>query len=180
MGTDKFHKDLTIWQTHNPMDGIMEFFDMEGWVNPDYRITLIEKGKILKGYTDKQISAKYNLPYTGCASGSYDSIPKLGGAPLQLKPSEKSLKELLNGELGIYVYISSGGDFTHTGDYGAPVQVAFLTDGEHLLGKLPELNIGSNLFNMFGSDYIGVSKNKIYLHDFSHYLVMNMNVSKLY
>jgi len=180
IGKDKFHKDLTIWQSHNPDDGLLPFFDMEGMVNPVYRVALIENGTILKGYTDKQIAAKYNLPYTGCAGGAYDGIPKLGGAALQLKPSAKSLKELLNGELGIYVYISSGGDYTPNGEYGAPVQLAFLTDGENFLGRLPELNIGSNLFNMFGNDYIGVSSNKLYPHDFAYYLVMNMNVSKLY
>jgi len=180
IGKDKFHKDLTIWQTHSPDDNLIQFFDMEGNVNPGYRFPLIEKGKILNGYTDKQIAAKYNLPYTGCASGVYDSIPKLGGAYLQFAASNKSLKDLLNGELGIYVYISSGGDFTNTGEYGAPVQLAFLTDGEHLIGRLPELNIGSHVFNMFGNDYIGVSSDKVYPHDFANYLVMNMKVSKLY
>lgn len=180
IGRDKFHKDLTIWQSHNPDDGLLPFFDMEGMVNPNYRVALIENGKILNGYTDKQIAAKYKLPYTGCATGAYDSIPKLGAAALQMKPSDKRLKELLNGELGVYVYISSGGDFTSNGEYGAPVQLAFLTDGENLLGRLPELNISSNLFNMFGSDYIGVSKEKIYPHDFAYYLAMNMKVSKIY
>lgn len=159
IGKDKFHKDLTIWQSHNPDDNIIQFYDMEGNVNPGYRVPLIENGIILNGYTDKQIAAKYDLPYTGCASGVYDSIPKLSGAYLHFKTSDKSLKELLNGEPGIYVYISSGGDYTNTGDYGAPVQLAFLTDGENLIGRLPELNIGSNVFNMFGNDFIGVSKN---------------------
>ncbi len=180
LGKDKFHKDLTIWQSNNPDDGLLPFFDMEGTVNPDYRVALIENGKILKGYTDKKVAAKYNLPYTGCASGSYDSIPKLGQAALQLKPSQKTLKELLNGELGVYVYISSGGDFTSNGEYGAPVQLAFLTDGENLLGRLPELSIGSHLFDMFGKDYIGVSSDKIYPHDFAYYLAMDMKVSKIY
>lgn len=180
IGKDKFNKDLTIWQTHNPDDNITPFFDMEGHVNNNFRFPLIENGRILNGYTDKQIAQKYNLPYTGCASGIYDSIPKLGGADLKLKPSDKSLKQLLNGKLGVYMYISSGGDFTSSGDFATPVQLAFLTDGENLLGRLPELNISSNIFSMFGSDYIGVSKEKTYPHDFSHYLVMNMKVSKLY
>jgi PmbA protein len=180
IGQDKFHKDLTLWQTHNPDDGIMQFFDMEGQVNPGFRVPLIQNGKIIQGYTDKKIAAKYGLPYTGCASGVYDSIPKLGGADLKMQPSQHTLSELLGGELGIYVYVSSGGDFTHTGDYAAPVQLAFLTDGTNLLGKLPELNIGGNLFEMFGADYIGVSQDKVYVHDFAHYLVMNMRISKLY
>ncbi len=180
MGKETFHKDLTIWQTHNPEDGIHPFFDMEGHVNPGMRVPLIENGRILNGYTDKKVAQKYNLPYTGCASGIYDSIPKLAQAELKLKPSGKSLKQLLNGKLGIYMYISSGGDFTSKGDFATPVQLAFLTDGENLLGRLPELNISSNIFRMFGTDYIGVSKEKTYPHDFSHYLVMNMKVSKLY
>lgn len=180
IGKDKFNKDLTIWQSNNPEDGLVPFFDMEGVVNPYYRYALIENGTILNGYTDKKIADKYKLPHTGCASGSYDSIPKLGQPALQLKPSQKTLKELLNGELGVYVYISSGGDFTSNGKYAAPVQLAFLTDGENLLGRLPELNIDSHLFNMFGSDYIGVSSDKMYPHDFAYYLAISMDVSKIY
>jgi PmbA protein len=180
IGKQKFHQDMTIWQSHNPDDGLMPFFDMEGTVNPSYRVALIENGNILQGYTDKHIAAKYKLPYTGNAGGSYDSIPKITSAFMQFKPSGRTLKELLNGEQGVFVYVSSGGDYTHSGDYGTPVQLAFLTDGENLLGRLPELNIGSNLFRMFGEDFIGVSSNRIYPHDFSHYLVMNMEVSKLY
>lgn len=180
IGKDTFNEDLTVWQTNHPDDGIIQFFDFEGQVNDGYRIPLIQHGKIIKGYTDKKTAQKYNLPYTGCASGVYDSIPKLGGADLKLKPSDQTLKQLLNGKLGVFVYISSGGDFTSKGDFGTPVQLAFLTDGENLLGRLPELNISSDLFSMFGKDYIGVSKDKTYIHDFSNYLVMNMKVSKIY
>ena len=180
IGKDTFHKDLTVWQTHNPEDGIYPFFDMEGRVNPGLRVPLIENGTILNGYTDKKVAQKYKLPYTGCASGVYDSIPKLAQADLKLKTSELSLKQLLNGKLGVFMYISSGGDFSSNGDFATPVQLAFLTDGENLLGRLPELNISSNIFSMFGADYIGVSRDKTYPHDFSNYLVMNMKVSKLY
>ncbi len=180
IGQDVFSKDFTLWQTNHSDDTITAFFDMEGIVNDGYRLKLIENGKLLHGYTDKETARKYNMPLTGAASGSYDSIPKVGSAELMIQPSNKTLVELLNGKLGIVVYIASGGDFTFKGDFGTPVQLAFLSDGVNLLGKLPELNIKSNLFDMFGKDFIGVSKDKCYPLGLEHYHVMNMGVSKIY
>ena len=39
-----------------------------------------------------------------------------------------------------------------------PIHTALLTDGEKILGRLPPFTIKSNMFDMFGKDFIGVSK----------------------
>ena len=43
---------------------------------------------------------------------------------------------------------------------GLPFQLAFLTDGEKLIGRLPELSVSGQLYSMFGEDFIGKSNDK--------------------
>ena len=175
LGEKKFSDKFTLYQSAEEEDltGI-EFFDAEGVVNPDYKYTLIENGKIITPYTDKKTAAQFNLPLTGSASADYDKVPTLEPRNLKIKTSDKNLKELLNGELGVLVLIASGGDFTQEGVFGTPVQLAFLTDGEKLLGRLPELKVSGELYSMFGEDYIGKSKDKALLGQRS--LVFNLDV----
>lgn len=161
IGEKKFSDKFTLYQSaeEEELTGV-EFFDAEGVVNPDYRYTLIENGKIITPYTDKKTASEFNLPLTGSASSEYDKVPSLTPRNLVVKSSDKTLKELLNGQLGIAVLIASGGDFTQEGVFGTPVQLAFLTDGEKLLGRLPELTISGELYSMFGDDFVGKSQNK--------------------
>ena len=178
IGEKKFSDKFTLYQSAEEEDLIVtEFFDAEGVVNPDFIYTLIEKGKIITPYTDKKTAAQFNLPLTGSASADYDKVPSLEPKNLKVKTSDKSLKELLNGELGVLVYIASGGDFTQEGVFGTPVQLAFLTDGEKLLGKLPELKVSGELYSMFGEDYIGKSKDKALLGQRA--MALNLDVGYL-
>lgn len=182
LGKKAFSKDFTLYQDNNPKENPICFFDDEGVVNDNYKYTLIENGVVKSPFTDKKTSEKYNLPLTGAGLCEYDGIPSLGLSDfnmLRIKESDKSIKELLNGEVGILVDISMGGDFTADGNYGAPVQVAYLFDGENILGRLSELIISSNIFDMFGKDFVGLSKDgsdKMFNHK---YLVMNMEVDRI-
>ena len=174
IGKAKFNPNFTLFQDrtgalYNP------FFDAEGVICKEYQYPFIEKGIVQSGYTDKQIANKFNLPLTGSASAAYDEVPNLGYPPLNIKDSGKTLKELLNGELGLYVIAASGGDFTPDGHYACPVQLAMLTDGEKFLGRVPEFAISGHLFDLFGDDFIGVSKDKPFQGLPS--LVVNMNIS---
>ena len=51
--------------------------------------------------------------------------------------------------------IASGGDTTPDGHFATPVQLAFLLEDGKLVGRLPEISIGGNFFDMLGKDYIG-------------------------
>ncbi len=179
MGKKIFNENFTLYQTNNPNDLIVPFFDKEGVINENYRYALIENGVIKSPYTDKKTAHKYNLPLTGCAGGEYDSMPSLGTPRLKVKESEKTIKELLGGQMGVFVIVTSGGDFTPEGNFGAPVQLAYLFDGEKFIGRLPELNISSNVFEMFGDSFVGVSKDTVNPLSNNRYLVMNMKVSKI-
>ena len=173
----KFNEGFSFYQSLNPEDTFSPFFDMEGCINEDYRYALIENGFIKSPYTDKKVSSMYKLPYTGSAFGEYDGVPKLGFNSFSAKPSNKTVKELLGGQMGIFVMIASGGDFTPDGKFATPVQLAYLFDGEKFIGKLPELQISSDVYNMFGDGYRGVSLDKITSLSNERYLVMEMNIN---
>ncbi len=48
-----------------------------------------------------------------------------------------------------------GGDMTPEGHYATPVQMAYLVENGKLVGRLPELNISGNFFELLGKDYLG-------------------------
>jgi len=179
MGMKVFNDNFTLYQNNNPKDLPVPFFDAEGVVNENYRYSLIENGVVISPYTNKRVSQKYNLPLTGSATCEYDSVPTLGTPAFKVKESEKTAKELLGGEMGIFVLMTSGGDFTPEGNFAAPVQLGLLFDGQKFIGRLPELNISSNLFDMFGNSFRGVSKDNCSLLSTSKYMIMDMKVSKL-
>lgn len=149
-----FIQDRTAEKKHTP------FFDSEGVQNHDDRCSLIADGIILRAYSDKKNSAVLGTQSTGAAGGPYDETPSLGQPPVSIIPGSKTLKELLNNEKALLIAMASGGDYTAQGDFASPVQLGMLTDGVHLLGRLPEFNIRGNLFELFGADFIGVSSDK--------------------
>jgi PmbA protein len=166
MGEKLFHEKLVVEQNMSPLLRYEPFFDMEGTVLENDRHVLIDKGRLVSVYTDKQTAAQYNLPHTGAATGGYDDKPGLSLAPIYFAVDSENIKAALNGKMAILVLISSGGDLTSDGSYAAPVQVSFLFDGEKIIGKLPEFTMRSHLYKMFGEDYIGTFDNEhLYLGD---------------
>lgn len=161
MGQQKFNKDFTYGQ--NIMDEAyhVPFFDAEGKMNDGYSYNLIEEGKIVTPYTDKKVARTYGYKHTGSSMCAYDGVPTLAMPATYIKDTGKTLKEILDGELGILVVMASGGDYTPEGNFGYPVQHAILTDGEKMLGRLPLINIASNLYDMFGKDYRGCTKDVV-------------------
>lgn len=160
MGTKAFHEGFSVYQDRTEEKLHAPFFDMEGVVNPEDQELLIEKGVILKAYTDKRQAATFSVPATGSAGGGYDDVPSLSYAELSIAPQERTLKKLLQDEYGIMVIMASGGDYSNEGNFASPVQMAYLTNGEQLLGRLPEINISGNIYKIFGEDFVGVSKDK--------------------
>lgn len=184
MGQPVFAPGLTVYESKNWQDSVIgPFFDVEGTVNGDHRLALIRDGVLVAVRTDKKNASRYGLPLTGSAVGEYDSVPTLGTPSrdlvgLQEANTGRTAKELLDGRPGILVWIASGGDFTPDGHFAAPVQLAYLFDGENLVGKLPELSVSSHLFDMFGQDLIGVSTDSLTELSKSNFVVMNMKVTK--
>lgn len=179
IGKKKFNENFTLYQSVEEEDLTEhEFFDAEGTINEGNKYGLIVDGRIISPYTDKKTANQFDLPLTGSASAEYDKVPSLAPRNFKVASSNKKLKELLNGKLAVAVLIASGGDFTAEGVFGTPVQLAFLTDGEKLIGRLPELTISGELYTMFGQDYIGRSEDNAFLGQKALAFNLNVNYNK--
>jgi PmbA protein len=179
LGTKVFSEQFSLKIATNPEESFSPVFDMEGTITEKDSAWLVKNGEIVRPYTDKKTAARFGFVNTGCADGAYDSVPSLGGCNLEVCHSEKSLKQLLNGQSGILIQIASGGDFTPDGQFASPVQVAYLTDGEKLLGRLPEFSIKGSVFDFFGDNFIGVSSDKFYACGNDRLAVVRMTVNGL-
>ncbi len=176
LGEKLFSDHFTLVQDVSAEHYHVPFFDMEGFDREANPVTFVDKGVVKQGYTHKKSAAQYDMPLTGAADCGYDGVPMLSVPPMSVVPDARTLKELLNGQLGIWIMVASGGDYTNEGNYGAPVQLAMLTDGERLLGRVPECTIAGNLYELFGKDYIGVSNDKPFFGE--NMLLVKMKVTK--
>ncbi len=155
LGEKAFSGKLTFCDDMNP-DTSFEtcFFDAEGCAAKDYRPVLVENG-VLKGLlTTKKTAEQYGLPNTGTANAPYDGVPSLGFHGCRLAKTAETLRELVPGK-AVLMVIASGGDMTPDGHFATPVQLAFLLEDGKLAGRLPEISISGNFFDMLGKDYIG-------------------------
>ena len=82
----------------------------------------------------------------------------------------------MQGEPGILVTVTAGGDYTSEGLFAAPVQMAYLTDGARILGRLPEFSVSGSIYDIFGTDFIGVSTDTPFSHE--HLTVIRMKVNQ--
>ena len=155
LGEKVFSGKLTLCDDMNP-DTSFEtcFFDAEGCVAEDYRPVLVENGVLKRLVTTKKTAEQYGLPNSGTANAPYDGVPSLGLHGCCLAKTAETLKELVPGK-AVFMMIASGGDTTPDGHFATPVQLAFLLEDGKLVGRLPEISVGGNFFDMLGRDYIG-------------------------
>ena len=106
--------------------------------------------------TTKKSSDQFGLPNLGTAAAAYDGVPSLGFNRFYAEPTAPTLSALIPGK-AIYVVLTSGGDTTPDGHFAAPVQMSYLMENGKLVGRLPELNIGGNFFDLLGKDYLGAA-----------------------
>lgn len=130
------------------------FFDDEGCIAPDFRPTLIDKGTLTGLITTKKSSDKFGISNLGTASAAYDGVPGLGFSRFYADSTAKTLSELVPGK-AIYVIMASGGDTTPDGHFATPVQMSYLLENGKFVGRLPELNISGNFYDLLGKDYLG-------------------------
>ena len=179
MGQQIFNKDFSLRIENDPMENFCANFDMEGTITTDDVSDLIKNGVIIRPYSDKRTSMMYGYENTGCGSGVYDSVPSLGAPDVRVVAGNKTIKQLLNGQKGLLVILAGGGDVTPDGKYASPVQLAYLTDGEKLLGRVPEFTIKASIYDIFGKDFIGMSSDKLFEHNNERMLVTRMNIEQL-
>ena len=155
LGQKIFSEKLSLRADMNPATNPgCCFFDDEGCVAPDLRPTLIEKGVLSGLLTTKKSADQYGLSNLGTAIGAYDGVPSLGFHRFYADPTTEHLRDLVPGK-AVYVVLASGGDTTPDGHFATPVQMAYLMEDGKLVGRLPELNIGGNFFDLLGQDFLG-------------------------
>lgn len=179
LGMNVFNEKFSLKIATDPRESFMPIFDSEGTIPEEGLTWLIRDGKIIRPYTDKRTAKMYDYENTGCAGGSYDSVPTLTAPHLEMIPGKHSLKSLLNGKNGILIMIAGGGDFTPDGIYASPVQLAYLTDGERLLGRLPHFTVKGSIYDIFGKDFIGLSSDKHFTVGNERLFVTNMEIKAL-
>lgn len=154
-----FSEKLTLKNDMNPTTNPSAcFFDDEGCVAPDLRPTLIEKGTLTGLLTTKKSSDNLKIPNLGTAASTYDGVLCLGFNKFYVEPTVSSLKELVPGK-AIYIVITSGGDVTPDGHFASPVQMSYLMENGEIIGRLPEIHISGNFYDLFGKNYIGSVRN---------------------
>lgn len=155
LGEKVFSPKLSFMADMNPETAPAScFFDAEGCVADGFRPIFVENG-VLKGLlTSKKSADTFSLPNIGTALAAYDGVPDAGLSGLYFAPTAKSLKQLVPGK-AIYIVVAEGGDATPDGHYASPAQLAYLMEDGELVGRLPDLNISGDFFELFGKDYIG-------------------------
>lgn len=84
MGRQLFSERITLELNRNPLNNLRPFFDMEGVVLPQDRISLIQQGKLVRVLTDKKTAHLYNLEHTGAGGGEDRRPAQPGRFPLCL------------------------------------------------------------------------------------------------
>ena len=155
LGEKVFHEKLTLCDDLNPATSFEAcFFDAEGCTAKDDRRALIQNGVLAGLLTTKKTAAEYGLPNLGSADAPYDGVPAIGFHSFRLEETAHTLTELVPGR-AVYMVIASGGDMTPDGHFATPVQMAYLTEDGRIVGRLPEISVSGDFFDLLGKDYLG-------------------------
>ncbi len=178
LGEKVFADNLTISCDMNPATHLCtQFFDDEGQVADDFRPTIIENG-VLKGVlTTKNTAKLFGLPVSKTSAAAYDGVPQNGFRGLYVRPTHDTLAELAKGK-AIYLCFASGGDTTPDGHFATPVQTAFLIEDGKLVGRIPEVNISGDFFDMLGKNYIGTVQGNPYQSETDQLMAVRMTLTK--
>ena len=145
------------------------FFDAEGVVFPEGKFYLVKDGVFCGAFTTKRSAQLFSLPVSGTAGSQYDGVPGVTFTGLRFENTAEGYAAAGD---AIYVVYASGGDMTATGDLGIPVQMAFFMRDGKFVGRLPELMLSGNVFDILGKDFVDV----IALADGDQRLVANFGM----
>ncbi len=74
--------------------------------------------------------------------------------------------------------MASGGDMTPAGHFATPVQLAFLVENGEIVGKLPDIGISGEYFELLGKDYLGTAEKAFFPSLRNSYMACRMKVTK--
>ena len=173
-GDKLFNEKFNLINNRESNDNYLSYFDAEGTILNNNKFYFIKDGIFKAPSSDKQLAKEFGYELTGSAVSAYDTVPVLGRSNLDVEITHNNLEDMLKGQKAIVVLMASGGDFTTEGSFGTPVQLSFLYENGKILGRLPELQLNSNIYKMFGDDFKGSVKNS--LTPFSDYNIIAMDM----
>jgi len=174
-GQKLFNENFTLFNSRREVH--LPFFDAEGVCGEGFKY--IENGVLRAPFADKKTAAKFNFTPSGTADALYDGTPATDTGITRIQSQARTIKEMQGGAPAIFVSMASGGDFTSEGGFGTPAQVAFLMKDGKLVGRLPELQLTSSVYEMYGRDFLGVSSDKIMPLANNRWLGFMLNVRKM-
>ncbi len=152
-----FHPSFSFYQSHDPEIHFIPFFDAEAVVNPTFRISLVQEGKVITPYTNKEISQKTGLPLTGSSVPVWGGMPTLSLQAFDIQSTHQNLAEVLNGSNGILLQQIHYEDDSTRENLKVRADHVFLTDGSTILGALPPLSVSVPWKNLFSVCFKGVT-----------------------
>lgn len=174
LGQRLFNEGFTLY--NSPSQAYRPFFDAEGVCGEGFKY--IENGVLRAPYADKKTAARFGYEPSGTAVAAYDGTPDAGAGNMRIQSQARTFREMLGGQPAIFVTMALGGDYTSQGGYGTPAQVAFLVKDGKLVGRLPELQLASGVYEMFGKDFLGVSSDPVMPLSDNRWLGFMMDVRK--
>jgi PmbA protein len=174
-GQKLFNEGVTLFNSRQ--NDYLPFFDAEGVCAEGFKY--IENGVLRAPYADKKTAARFGYTSSGNADAAYDGTPSSDSGIMKLQHQAKTLKEMQGGAPAVFISMASGGDFTNEGGFGTPAQVAFLMKDGKLVGRLPQLQLSSSVYDMYGKDFLGVSADTVMPLSTNRWLGFMMDVRKM-
>ncbi|MCM1054904.1 MAG: metallopeptidase TldD-related protein [Bacteroides sp.] len=178
IGESVFNENLTLCDNRDPADDPSAcFFDDEGEFAPDFSQPIVKDGALTNVFTNKMYTEMLKVPAAATAGSEYDGVPGITHNGVYLKPTAEKASDIADGR-AVLVMIASGGDMTPGGHFATPVQLAFLVENGEIKGRLPELNISGEFFELLGKNYAGAVKNAFFPSKGCTYMACIMKVTK--
>lgn len=152
-------------------------FDDEGEFAPDFKQFLVKNGVLTNVLTNKMFSKSFDLPFAATAGAAYDGVPQFTVNSLSTESTAKTAAEITK-EKAVLVMIASGGDMTPSGHFATPVQLAFLVENGEIVGKLPQIAVSGEYFELLGKDYLGTADKAFFPSLNNSYMACKMKVTK--
>lgn len=180
VGDDRAHfsPDLSLREIRNPDDARVCPFDMEGVVRDALNLDVIRQGQLVSLAANQRDAQRYGVTATGTAIGDVAQLPSSGFGHLAAAPTAPKLSDLLDEDGALLVWFVAGGDSTRVGDMALPAQVMLVVDGDgRVVGRQAGATLTGNIFDVMGSDFVGVSAEKVDPYSDDSFFVTHMNVN---
>lgn len=181
LGQKIFNEKLSIVADYNDYSANTSFFDAEGYFPEDGKFYFIKNGVLTGLLSNKKYNKEFNLPLSGCADAGYDSVPSPSVRYIDSDITANDIKDIVKGK-ALLISMTSGGDYTPTGDYSTPVMVGYLVEDGKIVGRVNgTFNISGNIYDFLGKNYMGTIRDFVSLAPNEYkdrYLVTKMSVTK--